>query len=187
MVRLEALLTDTEERPAWNVDARLRQMMDLHHDFLWRLLRRLGVPEAAVDDATQRVWIVVARRLGDIVAGGERAYLCGVAMRVAANERRSRTRSREVPWNDQERVGHDPLPDEQFAARRARELVDTILDTLPLDLRAPFVLFEVEELTQAEIASMLAIPVGTVASRLRRAREIFQQEIARRRARGALP
>jgi RNA polymerase sigma-70 factor (ECF subfamily) len=48
---------------------------------------------------------------------------------------------------------------------------------LPMDLRAVFVLFELEELTMMEIATMSDIPPGTVASRLRRARQAFQEAV----------
>ena len=60
-----------------------------------------------------------------------------------------------------------------------------MLDALPMELRAPFVLFELEEVPSAEIAAMLDLPVGTVASRLRRAREEFQKIVARVQARAA--
>jgi RNA polymerase sigma-70 factor (ECF subfamily) len=65
---------------------------------------------------------------------------------------------------------------------RARALLDEILEAMPTELRAPFVLFELEEMTMSEIAQTLEIPPGTVASRLRRAREIFQEQSRRLRA-----
>ena len=54
---------------------------------------------------------------------------------------------------------------------------------MPMDLRAPFVLFELEEMPTAEIAKVLELPLGTVASRLRRARDDFQKIVARMHAR----
>ena len=54
-----------------------------------------------------------------------------------------------------------------------------MLESLPLDLRTVFVLYELEELTMVEIARALDLPMGTVASRLRRAREAFE-ELSRR-------
>jgi RNA polymerase sigma-70 factor (ECF subfamily) len=53
---------------------------------------------------------------------------------------------------------------------------------MPLELRTVFVLFELEEMTASEIAQTLDIPPGTVASRLRRAREIFHEQSRRLRA-----
>jgi RNA polymerase sigma-70 factor (ECF subfamily) len=62
-------------------------------------------------------------------------------------------------------------------------LLDEVLDAMTMDLRTVFVLFELEELPTAEIARLLEIPVGTAASRLRRAREEFHVLAKRVRAR----
>ena len=174
-------------RPA-SADARLRAILDEHFDFTWRSLRRLGVPPAEVDDCAQQVFWVAARKLDDIQVGSERAYLFSTAMRVASDARRSRARRREVTDDDAGEVS-DPAPDpEQIAdRRRARAMLDEVLDALPMELRAPFVLFELEEVPTAEISAMLDLPAGTVASRLRRAREEFQKIVARLQARAAFP
>ena len=168
-------------------DARLRGMVSAYFDFVWRSLRRLGVPETDVDDCAQQVFWVAARKLDDIQAASERAFLFSTAMRVASDARRSRSRRREVHEDDAAEA-FDPGPDpEQIADRQeARAVLDQVLDAMPMDLRAPFVLFELEELPTAEIATMLDLPAGTVASRLRRAREEFQSIVARLKARGEL-
>ena len=54
---------------------------------------------------------------------------------------------------------------------------------MPDDLREVFVLFEIEEISIQDIATTLEIPIGTVGSRLRRARQAFQQAVTRHRAR----
>ena len=51
------------------------------------------------------------------------------------------------------------------------------LEALPIAFRSVFILYELEEMTTAEIALTLALPAGTVASRLRRARELFKKTI----------
>jgi len=166
-------------------DARLRGMLETHYDFVWRSLRRLGVPSTDVDDCAQQVFWVAAKKLEDIQEGSERAFLFGSAMRVASDARRSRARRREAPAPTEESAeAHDPGPDPEQAAsmRRARAVLDEVLDAIPMELRAPFVLFELEEMSTAEIAAMLDLPTGTVASRLRRAREEFQAIVARRKA-----
>ena len=61
--------------------------------------------------------------------------------------------------------------------KRQQEVLGRLLDQLEPDLRTTFVLFELEELTMAEIAGALEIPPGTVASRLRRAREQFRERL----------
>ena len=166
-------------------DARLRALVEGQYDFIWRSLRRLGVPDTDTDDCSQQVFLVASRKLDDILPGCERAFLFSTAMRVASDARRSRQRRREV-FEDVDEP-HDPAPNpEQIAEqKRARALLDEVLDSLPMELRAVFVLFELEELPSADIAEVLAIPIGTVASRLRRAREEFQRIVARLKAREA--
>lgn len=165
--------------------ARLRALLEAHYDLVWRSLRRFGVPSGDVDDAAQQVFMVAARRLDLIVPGAERSFLIGTAMRVASDARRAAKRRPEVqedaPLN--ERRDSSPGPDELIDRSRARAVLDRVLDALPLELRAVFVLFELEELPTAEIATLLGLPIGTVASRLRRAREEFHRLAARTRAR----
>jgi RNA polymerase sigma-70 factor (ECF subfamily) len=74
----------------------------------------------------------------------------------------------------------DAAPDlEAVAARnQARRQLDRILERMPENLKEAFILFELEDLSVPQIAELLAIPGGTVASRLRRARAFFQAEIA---------
>src|ERR1700691_2471838 len=71
-------------------DARVRAMVDAHFDVVWRSLRRLGVMPDTVDDATQQVFMVASRKVDVIEKGGERSYLLGIAVRVAADARRAR-------------------------------------------------------------------------------------------------
>jgi RNA polymerase sigma-70 factor (ECF subfamily) len=169
-------------RPVDSED-RLRQLIDAHFDFIWRSLRRLGVSRADSDDGAQRVFVVASRRLGDIEPGKERAFLFSTAYRIAREMRRASARRPEAPLEDTDLADPAPNP-EQFADRReARALLDDVLDALPLESRTVFVLFEMEELSMPEIALLLDIPVGTAASRLRRARELFRTAAARVRAR----
>jgi RNA polymerase sigma-70 factor (ECF subfamily) len=163
---------------AATADARLRALVDVHYDFIWRSLRRLGVADGDVDDAAQHVFLTAARKLDAIRAGCERSYLFQTAMRVASDHRRTRRRRREVPEVDGEEQAADDAPsgEELLDLRRARRRLDCVLDGLPLDLRAVFVLFELDEMTMAEIAVLLELPPGTVASRLRRARAEFRRK-----------
>jgi RNA polymerase sigma-70 factor (ECF subfamily) len=148
---------------------------------MWRLLRRLGVRSDQLDDATQEVFWVAARRLSDIEPGRERSFLYGVVLRVAASELRRQKAA--MPLADLEQipllVDQRPSPEEQILERQAREILDDVLNRLPIDLRTAFVLHELEGLEVRQIAEIEEIPVGTASSRLRRAREEFSA-IARR-------
>jgi len=164
---------------------RVRQVVDTHFDFIWRSLRRLGVPEANVDDGAQQVFLIAANKLAGVPPAGERGFLFAIALRVAADERRTRRRHPEVAISEAPREPTDqsPLADALLEQRQARELIDGMLESMALDLRTVFVLFEMEDLTTAQIAELLDLPMGTVASRLRRAREAFQEEVTRFKAR----
>jgi len=161
--------------------ARFRGMVDAHFAFVWRYLRGLGVPPSGVDDAAQQVFLVAAAKIAAIQPGLERSFLVGTAHGVAANARRAHERRREVPGDDAFASQADQAPDPEQSAesREAAGILDAFLASLPDDLRSVFVLFELEGITMAVIADTLDIPTGTVASRLRRAREDFH-EMARR-------
>ncbi|MCS6900542.1 MAG: sigma-70 family RNA polymerase sigma factor [Myxococcales bacterium] len=164
---------------------RLRSLVEVHFDFIGRSLRRLGVQEADVDDACQQVFLVASRRLDEIQDGKEKSFLFGVALRVASDARRARRRRAAILDEHSEETdspNESLSPESLLHQRRARALLDEILETMPLELRTVFVLFELEEMTASEIAQTIDIPPGTVASRLRRAREIFHEQSRRLRA-----
>ncbi|AKU95875.1 RNA polymerase sigma factor RpoE [Labilithrix luteola] len=165
-----------------------QQLVDDHIHFIGRYLRHLGVPEHDVEDAVQVVFVTATRKLERIEPGRERSFLVAVALRVASKSRRSLGRRREVLDEELlERRDPSPTPDELASDRRALAALDRILEDMSLDLRAVFVLFEIEELEVAEIASMLDVPQGTVSSRLRRAREDFRARVRRYQLKNGLP
>jgi RNA polymerase sigma-70 factor, ECF subfamily len=168
-------LAMTRTRPLAAPSARVRTVVDAEYDLLWRAIRRLGVPEGSVEDAAQQVLIIFARRIDDVEPGSERSFLLGTAVRVAWEFRKKDARSIEFVEQDaiDEHASDTPDPEQLLDARRARELLDEALARLPMDQRAVFVLIEFEEMTMAEVATALSVPPGTVASRLRRAREAF--------------
>jgi RNA polymerase sigma-70 factor (ECF subfamily) len=159
---------------------RLVGLVEAHLPNVWRFVRRLGVPEHDVDDVVQEVILIVARKLDAIATGSERAFMMSTAYRVAADFRRARTRRVEVDVDDaHELADPTPGPDALADQHRARELLDQVLDAMPMDLRAVFVLYELDGFTMAEIAETFELAPGTVASRLRRGRELFEARIGR--------
>jgi RNA polymerase sigma-70 factor (ECF subfamily) len=164
---------------------RLATLLRAHFRTIWRAVRRLGVPAGSAEDATQEVFIVLASKLAEVQPGKERAYLYAVTARVAANFRRSSIVRHEHPGDGPLFDATSPLPDAEMLLdqKRRRALLDYVLDTLTQDLRTAFVLFELEDLSVPEIAEVLHIPTGTVASRLRRAREQFEAALVRAQGR----
>lgn len=154
--------------------ARFRRLVTDHYDFVWRALRGLGITSTAAGDAAQQVFLVAAQKIDVIAAGSERSFLFAIARGVAANARRTASRRREVSDEGWIAAVRDEADPEQLTVHKhLRELLDRVLASLADDVRDVFVLFEFEGMTMAEIATILAIPRGTVASRLRRARSEF--------------
>ena len=166
--------------------ARFERLFADHYRWVWCFLRRLGVPPAVLDDAAQQVFLVASERLASIELAKERAFLAGVAARTAANARRLHARRREDPDTETSvGPGSGRNPEELLDWKQRREKLDAWLSVLELELRAPFVLFELDGLSLLEIAELLALPLGTVKTRLRRARTLFLE--AARQSEGGAP
>ena len=160
-------------------ERQFRALVLEHFDFVWRLLRRLGLSPADADDAAQHVFMTAAQKLDAIADGRQRPFLYGVALRVAQNHKRKLMRRLERDG----RAASEPseistTPDDALRWREARDLLDRLLQALPEDLARVLVLAEIEELPVAEIAQLEGVPVGTAASRLRRARSSFHEALA---------
>jgi len=157
---------------------RLERIFEANNEFVWRLLRRLGLNRERAADMTQQAFLIAAERLDGIKLGSERAFLFGTALRLARTS--SRMDRRWVLEEDLDlRTKTAPGVDELADQHRATELLDRVLATLPEELATVFILFELEGFSAPEVARFVRIPVGTVASRLRRAREMFRASVAR--------
>lgn len=177
-------LPQAEAKLAALTEPRLARLIAEQFSFVWRLLRRIGVPEGDADDAAQQVFIAASQRIADIRPGSERAFLFSTALHVGARSRRGRARKREDLGVDlDQQPDSAPSPEDLLDRRRARAMLDALLEEMPLELRVVFVLYELEQLTCVEIAEVVDAPLGTVASRLRRAREDFTARVARLEAR----
>ncbi|HEY8377561.1 MAG TPA: RNA polymerase sigma factor [Nannocystis sp.] len=149
-----------------------------HFDFVWRILRRLGVPFDQLEDAAQDVFLVLHRRLPELAPDVSlRSWLFGTARRVAADFRRGlRRHARRVQAFA---VAHDHPPRERIGERtEAVDFVQRFLDRLDPDKRMVFVLADLEGFTAPEIAAALDVKLNTVYSRLRAARAEFERTIA---------
>jgi len=152
-------------------------------DFVWRSLRRLGVPEPDVADSAQEVFLVAFRRM-DQFEGRARwtTWLYRICFRVASERRRRAHVRREIPC---EQAALELLLPPTRDEHAELEVLDALLDAMDLEQRAVFTLFELEGFTGPEIAELLDVPLPTVYSRLRLARADFAARARRIRARGA--
>ena len=171
------------ENDAPKVEAVYRE----HFAFVWRSLRHLGVAEADVEDGAQDVFVVVHGKLATFEHRSQiTTWIYGICIRVALARRRRAHVRRELPTDPRVMPVDETQTeraDDANARRDAEALLDEILDTLPIEQRAVFTLYELEERSCEEISELCAIPIGTVYSRLRLARDAFKRVSARLEAR----
>ncbi|MBA3464166.1 MAG: sigma-70 family RNA polymerase sigma factor [Deltaproteobacteria bacterium] len=151
--------------------------------FIWRALRRLGVRDADVEDVCQEVFLVVHRKLGEFAQRSSlRTWLYAIALRCASDHRRRAHVKREATSSAPVDAPIEAPQPTHVADRQARAVLDEILDTLDEPKRVVFVLYELEELTMAEVAEAVGCPLQTAYSRLHAAREVFEAAVKRRQA-----
>jgi RNA polymerase sigma-70 factor (ECF subfamily) len=178
---LEPEATSDRSARAHRLDGVYRE----HADFAWRCLQRLGVPEADRPDALQEVFLVVHRKLDAFQARSQLStWLYGICLRVASRQRRRSARRRERSIESLPNQTLERTPEHELEQRRLVERLDRLLERLPLEKRAVFVMFEIEEMSCEEIARSTGVAVGTVYSRLHHARKLFVQAVERDERRG---
>jgi RNA polymerase sigma-70 factor (ECF subfamily) len=167
--------------------ARAAAIAEEQLDVIWRMARRLGVPDSDIEDVAQEVLMVVVRRQDHIELGKERAFVASVTARVVSNSRRTRRRRREDPSDALEAFpntrgsGAFGTGDAEQNLERSRRLarLERALDEMTEAQREAFTLFDLEQLTAPEIAEQLGVPEAAIVSRVRRAREVFKRALAR--------
>jgi RNA polymerase sigma-70 factor (ECF subfamily) len=151
---------------------------------VWRNLRRLGVPEASLEDAAQDVFLVVHRRLAEFEGRSSlRTWIFGIVLRVAARHRRKArgiaVREAPIPGELGEALAapvHEG-PFERALHRQANQLLHQVLERLDDERRALLIMVDLEQTSVAEAAEALEINLNTAYSRLRAARRSFETEL----------
>src|SRR3954469_13759456 len=184
---LEPLAAECGERaPAFEAPA-FEDVYGSELGFVWRSAKRLGLRDAALDDAVQEVFVVVHRRLAEFEGRSSlRTWLFGITLRVVRDHRRSARRRDPGPPVDPDSLrATGSGPAESAEKAEAVRLLHTLLDELDDERREVFVMAELEQMPMPEIAEALAINVNTAYARLRAARQEFEQALSRHRARDA--
>ena len=160
-----------------------------HYPHIWRFLLHLGIRKSDVPDVTHNVFLIAYRKLSEFEHRSSiRTWLCGIALRVARGFLRSAAVRLEVSATDLpvlDRVGSE----DSFEVLRQDgqlQLAHRLLAALPSEQREVFVLHELEQMTGTEIAAVMGTSLGTVRSRLRRARESFREQLAELAQKGVL-
>jgi RNA polymerase sigma-70 factor (ECF subfamily) len=161
-----------------------RHVYDTYFSFVWRAVANRGIPEAAMDDVAQEVFLVVHRKLAEFEGRSTlRTWLAGIVRRVVADH----VRKRGNQATGQEAVEDHPFestedPAAEVERRAAVQLVSTLLEKMSEAHREVFVLYELEQLTTREIAEITRTNENTVQTRLKAARRTFQRGLERHRA-----
>ena len=149
-------------------------------DDVYRFAYALTRSRSFAQDATQEVFLKVLENAGrfDAAKGTARAWLLGCARHVVIDRLRAESRRREEAAEQTTAADHDLLVlNEQRLVR-----LHAAIAGLPLEYREALVLCELAELPYAEVAAVLDCPVGTVRSRLHRARALLLARLADRDA-----
>jgi RNA polymerase sigma-70 factor, ECF subfamily len=181
--RIDAVTSEQASFHRGHAPLDLPALYTQYFDLVWRNLRRLGVPEASLDDAVQDVFLVVHRR-GNEFAGQStvKTWIIGIVLRVAHDYRRSQARhSARLALC----AAHGSLlpevdcPAEQLALREAAALVREILLGFNDQERNVFVLAELEELSLREVADATGLSLSTCQRRLAAAKKAFNAALVR--------
>jgi len=162
--------------------ARNKQLNALFREqasFVWRVVKRLGVPEADAEDAVQEVFLVVAKRFHQYEERGVlRAWLVAIARQVAQHSQRARFR-RERKARELTVAEAAGDPHRAFEQNQAAAMVNEFMASLDPDQALVFYLAEIEGMSVPEIAASLQQNVNTIYGRLRLARQRFEARVQR--------
>lgn len=142
------------------------------HDPLWKYARRLTGDDEAANEAVQDAWLRVLRSITKLRDPSKlRAWIFSIARRVVMDRFRERyAEPAMVPIDDTEIAFEEPQSDDL-------DMLEKELEALPLLEREVLVLFYLRELSLNELADVLAVPLGTIKSRLFRARHSLRRQL----------
>ncbi len=159
--------------------------------FVWRSARRLGMPDAALEDVTQEIFLVVHRQLSGFEGRSTlRSWLFSIVVRVVRRQRTALLKKHPHSVRAEAETDVEGLydarcqgPHELAAKQEAGRVLSLFLESLEDKQREVFILAELEQMSAPEIATALRTNLNTIYSRLRLARKAFATAIARHRAR----
>jgi RNA polymerase sigma factor (sigma-70 family) len=157
----------------------------IHLDAAYNLARWLLRNEHDAEDVVQEAYLRAFRHMAGFRGGDGRAWLLEIVRNTCYDRLQQRgVRDHSAFDEGIHSVGQSTTnPETSLLQKEKAELVREALDELPLEYREVLVLRELEELSYIEIASITKIPLGTVMSRLSRARKRLQQSFLDRAAR----
>ena len=166
------------------------QLVMLYQDFLFRIAMNILGAEDAAGDATQQALLSAFRNLRTFRGGSLKSWLSRITVNSCYDELRRVSRSKDVPLQVYDQDGEemesaawltdpDPSPEEQAERSNLVDAIQSSLGTLPEHYRLAVQLIDIEGLSYEETATALGLPVGTVKSRLARARDALRTSLQR--------
>lgn len=161
-----------------------RLAYEAYFELVWRTLRRLGVAEHHVEDAVQDVFLVVHRRWNEFLHHSSvKTWVLGISLRTSKQYNRRALRIAQTQFEFDDTQASPDCPEFNVEQRQALARLTLVLQQLSYEHRSMLVLAELEELSMAEAAEALEIPVSTAYKRLRKAHRAFEQIWNRQAAR----
>ena len=163
-----------------------REVYDRYFAFVWRSCANRGVRQAALDDVVQEVFIVVHRKLPEFQGRSTmRTWVAAIVRWVVADYVRKRGNQPAGEQLPEHAVSASAMPSDELERKDAALLLEALLSKMSEEQREVFVLHELEHMSGIEIAEITGVNENTVWSRVRAARKIFQEGVARHKARGS--
>jgi RNA polymerase sigma-70 factor (ECF subfamily) len=152
-----------------------------YQDLVYNQAYRMIGEEESADDATQNAFISAYNHLGSFRGGSFKAWLLRIVTNACYDELRRRKRRPTIPLEPLDDAGEevespswivDPAdrPEEQVLRIELQNAIQHCLDKLPDDFRSAVVMVDVQGLDYSEAAESIGTPIGTIKSRLARAR-----------------
>lgn len=151
------------------------RLIERWHQPLWLYVRRVTGSDDAAADALQETWLRVPRGIARLREPARlRAWLFGIARRTVMDRLRQKYAE---PERATDELADLPAPDDPRELEEEMGALHEELARLPFVEREVLVLFYLDELTLQQLADVLGIPVGTVKSRLFRARGLLRRQL----------
>lgn len=160
-----------------------------HLDAAYNLARWLTRNEHDAEDAVQEAYLRGFRSFGGFRGTDGRGWLLTIVRNTCYTWlRRNRAEQLSTPFDEEIHCEEaaSPNPEELLLRNADRQRLQDALEELPVEFREALVLREIEGLSYKEIANVSGVPVGTVMSRLARARDRLKEKIAHLQAAPAL-
>jgi RNA polymerase sigma-70 factor (ECF subfamily) len=161
--------------PSTGTTLTIAQVIERYHQAVYRYAFRLTGRQADAEDLTQQTFLIAQQKLGQLrdVTKVDRWLFAVLRSRFSKNRSRRGPVFAGSMEMDMDAMAIEPPPSDEVD----RELLARALNELPDDFRVVLVMYYFEDASYKEIAQQLAIPIGTVMSRLARAKQRLREQL----------